>query len=874
MRADSPENRESWLTFRKLGLAAFSVLFLLALDADSTGLSAQTLNDRLTRASATGERSRMLVDAKEIIYDRDRDRVTASGDVQIYYQGKVLEADRVIYDRKTKRVYAEGNARMTDSDGTKSFGTRFDLTDDFRDGFIDSLRVETVERNRFSAARAERTDGETTVFQNGTFTSCEPCKDNPERPPLWQVKAARIIHKNSERRIYYENATIEFWGVPVAWIPFFNAPDPSVRNLSGVLPPRFMNKTRLGRGVSLPIFWSIAPNYDLTFTPTALSRQGAHLDLFWRHRLEHGSYNLRVNGIWQERPELFPTQPFLGAGTKDFRGSVESRGKFYLNEKWAFGWNAAWATDKHYFTDYKIKPQTLSNMFLSESISEIYLRGQGARSRMDISAFAFLGLTAGDWQKQIERVAPSYDFDRRFTLDNLGGELRLSANGAAIQREAALFQALAQPSNPTFTPGGLLYAANSTGLYMPCIYSTDGGLTTKGAYRPGQCLLRGFAGEYARNTAEMNWRRRFIDPLGQEWTPFFGMRADFAYLRQNLSGFNSPDQTLQGFNGPGFSNAQQSNFLGSNRDNFLFRAMPSLGLEYRYPFFAQTALGTHHVEPIAQVILRPNETQIGNLPNEDAQSLVFDENSIFSINKFSGYDRVEGGSRLNYGGRYSFRSNGEFFTSVLFGQSVHLAGRNSFAAFDLANTGRNSGLESSRSDYVTAVTVQPFSNMNFTARGRYDERNLSLRRFDLSATSTLGKVNFSAVYTRISPQPELGYPLRREGLFLQSTVDLPQNFYVAGSVLFDMDRYLSQRSVANTLGQTYSGTQWRVAATTLGMGYRDECTDFSVTYTRANSDYLSLTAAGGQPTNRTTSTILMRLTLRDLIESQFSNRTR
>ncbi|MCA3667889.1 MAG: LPS-assembly protein LptD, partial [Methylobacterium sp.] len=290
MRADSPENRESWLTFRKLGLAAFSVLFLLALDADSTGLSAQTLNDRLTRASATGERSRMLVDAKEIIYDRDRDRVTASGDVQIYYQGKVLEADRVIYDRKTKRVYAEGNARMTDSDGTKSFGTRFDLTDDFRDGFIDSLRVETVERNRFSAARAERTDGETTVFQNGTFTSCEPCKDNPERPPLWQVKAARIIHKNSERRIYYENATIEFWGVPVAWIPFFNAPDPSVRNLSGVLPPRFMNKTLLGRGVSLPIFWSIAPNYDLTFTPTALSRQGAHLDLFWRHRLEHGSY--------------------------------------------------------------------------------------------------------------------------------------------------------------------------------------------------------------------------------------------------------------------------------------------------------------------------------------------------------------------------------------------------------------------------------------------------------------------------------------------------------------------------------------------------------------------------------------------------------
>ncbi len=298
------------------------------------------------------------------------------------------------------------------------------------------------------------------------------------------------------------------------------------------------------------------------------------------------------------------------------------------------------------------------------------------------------------------------------------------------------------------------------------------------------------------------------------------------------------------------------------------------GLEYRYPFFAQTPQGTHHVEPIAQVILRPNETQIGNLPNEDAQSLVFDENSIFSLNKFSGYDRVEGGSRLNYGGRYTFRSNGEFFTSVLFGQSVHLAGRNSFAAYDLANTGRNSGLESKRSDYVTAVTVQPFSNMSFTARGRYDEKNLSLRRFDFAATSTWGKLSFSSIYTRISPQPEIGYPLRREGLFLQSKVDLPRNFYVAGSVLFDMDRYLTQRAVASTLGQTYSGSPWRVAATAVGVGYKDECTDFSITYTRANTDYLVLTAAGGQPTNRITSTILMRLTLRDLIESQISNRTK
>ena len=56
-------------------------------------------------------------------------------------------------------------------------------------------------------------------------------------------------------------------------------------------------------------------------------------------------------------------------------------------------------------------------------------------------------------------------------------------------------------------------------------------------------------------------------------------------------------------------------------------------------------LGVHTLEPIAQVIARPSETRIGRLPNEDAQSLVFDDTSLFEWDKFSGFDRAEGGVR-------------------------------------------------------------------------------------------------------------------------------------------------------------------------------------------------------------------------------------
>src|SRR5262249_2515116 len=82
----------------------------------------------------------MLVRADEVAYDYTNNRVAAVGNVQIYYGGSTLEANRVVYDQKTKRLHAEGNARLTDADGKVTYGEIMDLSDDYRDGFVDSLR--------------------------------------------------------------------------------------------------------------------------------------------------------------------------------------------------------------------------------------------------------------------------------------------------------------------------------------------------------------------------------------------------------------------------------------------------------------------------------------------------------------------------------------------------------------------------------------------------------------------------------------------------------------------------------------------------------------------------------------------------------------
>ncbi len=885
---------------RALLLGAVAGSALLAALAQATTSHAQTLNDRLAQRGQQAK-SRLAVEARELVYDRDNDRVEARGDVQLYYDNRVLEADRVTYDRKTRRVFAEGNARLKEPNGQIIYSDRFELTDDFRDGFIDSLRVVSTDNQRISAARGERTDGETTVFEKGTYTACLPCKDNPERPPLWQVKAARIIAKNSEQMIYYEDARLEFFGLPLAYIPYFSAPDPTVSRKSGLLTPRYIRKASLGYGVQLPIYFAPAPHYDVLWTVTPLSRQGVLNEVEWRHRLETGVYNIRAAGIWQADPKAFVSGPLgpnktnfgpasfrpdgslnLDAYPSDlrrFRGSIESTGKFFLNDKWTFGWDAALQTDRYFFNNYRVRSESITANYFRESVSNIYLRGKTDRAFFDLNSYYFQSLSALDLQKQIPIVHPVLDYNRRFQPDGIGGELTLDLNAVSLTRQMADYQPIPsigqrfQINDKTpFGPGALRFTSNASPLLVYYVGNTAAGVgfacTTptalQDAYTRANCLLRGAAGSYARATASVGWRRSFIDPLGQVWTPFLSAQVDVTSYSLNTTSFSPDPARTQGNNI--FGNDKQTNFLGGGETGA--RAMPAIGLEYRYPLVAQSSFGSHLFEPIAQLVVRPNEQRIGRTPNEDAQSLVFSDSNLFSVNKFSGYDRTEGGIRANVGAQYTLNLTGGGYVNALVGQSFHLGGRNSFAVLDQVSTGADSGLESRRSDYVGRFAFAPTQSINFTARGRFDEASMKLRRLELSSSLTAGPVSASILYARQDAQPELGFVRRREGLALSSTVKLPNNWFVSGSVLFDLDRYLLDRDITANLLATgqpaakYNTSPFRPASVGLGFGYIDECTTFTVNYTRAVSDTVG--------TVRTTnSTVLLRLELRHLGEASF-----
>ena len=239
------------------------------------------------------EEERLLLDADTLTFDSDRDIVTVSGDVQIFYAGNSLEADRVVYDRTAGKLKAVGKVRLIEVGGNVVRSEEVELSEDFKNGFIKSLQIESVEETYFAASSGERINGEKTILQNGVYSVCAVCRVKPGRIPTWRIKAEKIIINEVTQTIRYKNASFELLGVPIAYLPVFSHVAPTVKQKTGILRPNFLRDSDLGFGFGIPYYYAVDESRDLTVTPTYLTKQGLLGEIEWRQRTTRGAYTLQ-----------------------------------------------------------------------------------------------------------------------------------------------------------------------------------------------------------------------------------------------------------------------------------------------------------------------------------------------------------------------------------------------------------------------------------------------------------------------------------------------------------------------------------------------------------------------------------------------------
>jgi LPS-assembly protein len=209
---------------------------------------------------------------------------------------------------------------------------------------------------------------------------------------------------------------------------------------------------------------------------------------------------------------------------------------------------------------------------------------------------------------------------------------------------------------------------------------------------------------------------------------------------------------------------------------------------------------------------------------------------LFRVDKFSGWDRAEGGGRANYGVQYTAQFNQAGSVNALFGQSYSLFGQNSFAVASPTNTGLDSGLDTTRSDYVARLSYQPNNIYMFTSRFRLQNDNFTPQRIELEARANFDRWSGSILYGDYAAQPLIGILDRQQGILGTGQVKLDANWVLLGGARYDIN--------AGKFDQTR-----------VGLSYVDDCLILGLNY------LTNYTYSGNVQANHT---VMLQLSLRTL----------
>lgn len=380
---------------RRIAASAAALLLLLS------GVAVPQARRPLTAE----EREPVTFTAGEVVYDENRDLVIARGGVEAWQGDRILRAREITFHRPTGRATARGDVVLMEPDGRVFFAEEAELTEDLRDGVVRDLRALLAEGGRLAASGAVRSGGRVTEMARAVYSTCEPCRENPERPPFWQIRADRVIHDEQEKVIEYYDATMQIAGIPVAYFPYFWHADPSVKRKSGLLFPDFGLSSFLGGFYRQPYYWVISPSSDATIAPVVTTKRGGILIGEYRRRFNSG-FATAAGSITYDTEET------------RWRGHFTSTGRFSLDQTWRAGWDVQRSSDQTYLRRYRVG--AIDNA--SVLVSTPFLEGFGTNFYARADATFYQGLGSLDSSRRIPVVLPRLYGEAFGVQDSFGGQ--------------------------------------------------------------------------------------------------------------------------------------------------------------------------------------------------------------------------------------------------------------------------------------------------------------------------------------------------------------------------------------------------------------------------------------------------------------------
>ncbi|MBI3419367.1 MAG: LPS-assembly protein LptD [Proteobacteria bacterium] len=377
-----------------------------------------------TAAKETGP-SEYLLTADEIDYDQQNQTVLALRHVQLSDPKYILLSPSLFYDQKNDIVEGSKGLSLLQPDGSVLYARTMRMDSDFSHGYAERVSMRMVDDSLFAALQARRYDSRYTVFDHGVFSPCLLCAEDPRKPPLWQMKAERVTHDQQTHDLIYHNATLNMWGIPVFYTPYFTNPDPTVKRRTGFLTPVFGSNPNLGFFTTIPYYITFTPDFDITIRPTFSGVDGIRWQDTLRKRFESGEIQLTSSLVVADR-----TNDDNSISHDQLRGHLQGFAHFNLTPIFRTGADFAVLTDKSYADRYKeedIHEDILTN--------RVFVEGMKGRDFTALEFFYFQNNRPGP-QPEEPLLLPRFRFSALGEPNmTLGGRWSFDGILTSLQRE-------------------------------------------------------------------------------------------------------------------------------------------------------------------------------------------------------------------------------------------------------------------------------------------------------------------------------------------------------------------------------------------------------------------------------------------------------
>lgn len=646
--------------------------------------------------------------------------LAATGHVEVFFKGQRLTATAITYDQTAYRLIITGPIRIEDGNGNLFLAEQANLSADLTEGLLTSARLVLKQQLQLAAAQIQRSDGgNITALRSVVASSCTICKGSTT--PLWEIRAREVVHDAVAQQIYFSNAQLRFYGVPVFYVPILRVPDPDLTRATGFLLPKIRSTTALGIGIQLPYFVVLGPSRDLTLTPYLTVLGDQTLSLRYRQAFAHGQ--IEVDGAVSH-------DDLNTAGFSGQRGYLSASGNFDLGRDYKLSFYGISVSDDAYLSDYG-----LSSADRLES--QIYLERVRRDLNFSAQVVGFQSVREGDSNNTLPTTVTNLNYEKRFPL--FGGSAGFTFDTHSIYRSS---------TSPV--------DGNGDGV-------ADGR-------------------DLGRVSGGFDWNRNWTVPNGMVLSAMGQTQFDSYAIQQDAAYGGSP-QRLSG----------------------------AAGVELRWPLVKAGSHGASQVlEPVIQIVTASLADPA--VPNSDSTLVEFDEGNLYALDRYPGADAVEAGTWLDLGVSWLRQAPEGWTLGVTAGRVVRLVDQGQFSDA--------SGLDGQKSDWLLAWSLDNAQGLALTNRLIVDD-SLSL---------TKGELRFD--YTRPA--------LTLSGGYEYLLADASENRVATASEIKLEGRTSLTGNWSADLSGRYDLRAARLAQSGVGLDFRNECIDLTLSLSRSYASSSSL----------------------------------